>query len=59
MKSYVPNTVEERQAMLESIVEKYRLYRQYTDSSGGSEHASLACKQMLEVLNHHKSRYIM
>lgn len=48
-----------QKAMLESIVEKYRLYRQYTDSSGGSEHASLACKQMLEVLNHHKSRYIM
>lgn len=48
-----------QKAMLESIVEKYRLYRQHTDSSGDKEHANLACRQMLEVINRHQSHYIM
>ena len=48
-----------QKAMLESIIEKYNLYKQHLDSSGSSEYANLACRQMLDVINHHKSNYIM
>lgn len=44
-----------QRAILESIVEKYRLYRQHADASGNSDCANLACKRMLDVINQRPS----
>ena len=44
-----------QRAMLESIIEKYRLYKQHVDSSGNSEYANSACIRMLDVINRLKS----
>jgi len=58
-RQYETKRLELQRALLESIVEKYRLYKQHTDYSGNNEYADCAREQMLEVLSRHQPPYIM